>query len=107
MPRHRGVLKPDIIVIKLKEPFNLNAYVKPSKPVEAGKICYVSGWGHTKPQTQVELLNENYTQVIPDRLQAAKLEILTLAECERTYYDHKECEKNENSELQCNLLFSS
>ena len=105
MPRHKGVLKPDVIVIKLKEPFNLNAYVKPaclpSKPVEAGKICYVSGWGHTKPQTQVELLNGNYTQIIADRLQAAKLEIHTLAECERTYYDHKECKKNENSELKC------
>ena len=81
----------------MKEAFNLNVYVKsaclPSKPVEAGKICYVLGWGHTKSQTQEELLNANYTPVIPDKLQGAKLEILTLAECERTYHDHKDCEK--------------
>ena len=43
--------RPDVVVIKLTEPFNLNEYVKPAclprKPIESGSECFVSGWGYT------------------------------------------------------------
>ena len=90
MPRHKTKgTRPDIVVIKLKEPFDLNDYVKPAclptKPIKAGLKCLVSGWGHTKPHTN----EEPFIKVTPDRLQAAKLEIASSTECERTFYDKK------------------
>ena len=82
------------MVIKLKQPFDLNIYVMPAslptKPIEAGSQCIVSGWGHTKPQRK----GENFIKVTPDRLQYARLEVAYNAECERLYYKNKFCGKN-------------
>ena len=100
MPRHKtkggdgiGGDRPDIVVIKLKEPFELNDYVKPAclptKPIKAGSKCFVSGWGHSKPLTKEELATGTFNKVTPDRLQAAKIEIASSTECERTFYDKK------------------
>ena len=94
MPRHKTKgTRPDIVVIKLKEPFELNDYVKPAclptKPIKAGSKCFVSGWGHSKPLTHEELATGTFTKVTPDRLQAAKLEIAHFTECERIFYDKK------------------
>ena len=42
-----GKFRPDVAVIKLKEPFTLNEHVQPAclpeKPITAGSKCYVSG----------------------------------------------------------------
>ena len=76
--------------IKLKQPFDLNIHVMPAplptKPIEAGSKCFVSGWGNTKPRPKPE--NGNYTKVTPDRLQYAQLEVSNNTECERSYYNH-------------------
>ena len=91
LPHHQAKqLRPDIIVIKIKQPFDLNIYVMPAslptKPIEAGSKCVVSGWGNTKPRPKPE--NGNFTKVTPDRLQYAQLEVSNNTECERSYYNH-------------------
>ena len=56
--------RPDIVVIKLREPFNLNKNVKPAhlpdKAIKLDYECYVSGWGHYKPLTPEELIQVNH-----------------------------------------------
>ena len=89
LPYHKAKqLRPDLIVIKLKQPFELNIYVMPAslptKPIEAGSKCYFSGWGNTKPRTK----EENFTRVTPDRLQYAKLEVADNKMCEKYYYNN-------------------
>ena len=101
MPRHKTKgTRPDIVVIKLKEPFDLNDYVKPAclptKPIKAGSKCFVSGWGHTKPLTNEEAATNTFIQVTPDRLQAAKLEIVSSTECEKIFYYGKHKHKHTN-----------
>ena len=101
MPRHKiEGTRPDIVVIKLKEPFDLNDYVKPAclptKPIKAGSKCFVSGWGHTKPMTNEEAATNTFIQVTPDRLQAAKLEIVSSTECEKIFYYGKHKHKHTN-----------
>ena len=61
----------------------------PTKPIEAGSKCVVSGWGNTKPRKKGE--NGHIT---PDRLQYAKLEVANNAKCERIYYKNKFCRKD-------------
>ena len=97
LPYHKAKqLRPDIIVIKLKQPFDLNTYVMPAslptKPIEAGSKCVVSGWGNTKPRKKGEI--GPFTKVTPDRLQYAKLEVANNAKCERIYYKNKFCRKD-------------
>ena len=53
--------RPDIAVIKLTKPFDLNKYVipvcLPEKELEPGSECFASGWGHTKPLTPIDQQN--------------------------------------------------
>ena len=51
--RTKNVLGIDIVVIKVLEPFIYNHIVSPAclpiEPIQPGSVCYVSGWGTTKP----------------------------------------------------------
>ena len=91
LPYHKAKqLRPDIMVIKLKQPFHLNIYVMPASlptnPIEAGSKCYFSGWGNIKPRTTEE--EGNFTRITPDRLQYAKLEVANNKMCEKSYYNN-------------------
>ena len=71
---------PDIVLLKLNEPFAINDKVKPaclpSRPTELGQKCIVSGWGVTvKDYTGTSANND-----LP--LQATELEVISNGLCE-------------------------
>ena len=75
--------------MKLKEPFDLNKFVKPAclpvQPIDAGSVCYVSGWGHTKPV--IDLSWPNVTLHTSDKLLASRLKISSAEDCEKSIHD--------------------
>ena len=91
MPRHNFTLSsdliPDFVVMKLREPFKLNDYVKPAclptKPIETGSSCYISGWGVSSPLTPEAFYNKTIPKENPDKLLAARLKVLSPDECEK------------------------
>ena len=70
---------PDIVLLKLNEPFKINEKVKPaclpSRPAEFGKKCIVSGWGHTGAP------GEPVQHDLP--LQATEWEVISNRQCEQ------------------------
>ena len=105
LPLHKikGGRRPDIVVMTLQEPFNLNQFVKPAclpvQPIDAGSTCYVSGWGHTKPI--IDLSAPNLTLHTSDKLLASRLTILSTEECEKSYHDfiYQNCINKTDSEI--------
>ena len=92
-PRHNTInskiQRPDFVVIKLKEPFELNDYVKPAckptKPIETSSSCYISGWGVSSPMTIEEMRNKTFPRQHPDKLLAVKLQVLSSDDCEKAH----------------------
>ena len=88
-------MRPDIVIIKLAEPFILNDYVKPAclptKPIEAGSACYVSGWGYYIPLTSKELNNASIPKQKSDKLLASRNIISSVEDCEKAAYDSRIC----------------
>ena len=101
LPLHKikGRPRPDIVVMTLQEPFNLNQFVKPAclpvQPIEAGSTCYVSGWGHTEPLIDLS------AAITSDILFAARLTISPTEECEKSYHDsnYQKCINATNPEI--------
>ena len=52
------------------------------------------GWGHTRSQTEEELIAGNFTLIRPDNLQAARVTVAPLELCERKYHEYKLCAKD-------------
>lgn len=75
-----GVGKHDIGVITLETPFKLTDKVKvvslPSKSLNATGLAKLSGWGYT---------SNDYSNVRPDVLQKAELNVFTDTECHKFY----------------------
>ena len=46
---NQAVLRPDIAILELENPFTINDYVKPAclptEDIEPNSKCYTSGWG--------------------------------------------------------------
>ena len=46
---NQAVLRPDIAILELENPFTINDYVKPAclpkTDIAVNTICYASGWG--------------------------------------------------------------
>ena len=93
MPRHKeqAAFHPDFVVIKLREPFNLNDYVKPAclptKPIETGSSCYISGWGVSQPLTAEQFKNKTIAKQKPNKLHAARLKVLSPEDCEKAAFN--------------------
>ena len=77
--------------MKLREPFKLNDHIKPAclptKPIETGSSCYISGWGVSQPLTVEEFKNNTITKKQPDKLLAARLQVLSSDDCEKTRWN--------------------
>ena len=86
--------RPDIVVLKLRNKFTLDEFVAPAclptRPITTESNCFVSGWGNTRPTSFVDQIFDNATTVSSIVLQAAKLKILDLDECEKVQYDFLE-----------------
>ena len=58
LPRYINNYRPDIVVIKLRESFELNKFVMPvclpKKKLKTGSKCFASGWGNIIPYSPLE-----------------------------------------------------
>ena len=69
---------PDIVILKVTEPFDINDDVKPAclptRPVPYDTPCVVSGWGNTMTNDTKDI-----------KLQATTLRTITLQQCRKRY----------------------
>ena len=82
-------IRPDIVVIELKLPFDITDHIKPAclptKPIVPGSRCYATGWGLTQPW---KIIEEEPVEFYV-KLQGVSLKVLSPDDCEKVINDFR------------------